>query len=67
MVLITASGMILILVIAMMYRRRHVNVNRPARLVTRAIWWRAKRVRAANDNMRQSVVYKVEHRRPRRS
>jgi hypothetical protein len=34
--------------------------------VTRAIWWRAKRARAANDNMRQGFVYRVEHRRPRR-
>jgi hypothetical protein len=41
MILITASAIVLMLLVAMIDRGWHVNVNRPARLVFNAILWRA--------------------------
>jgi hypothetical protein len=66
MLLMTTCGVILMLLIARTYLRRYVSVDQSARRATRALVFRARKVRAANDNVRQCFVYKVEHGRPRR-
>jgi hypothetical protein len=62
---IVGSILIVAIAIGMIYRHHKVS-RRPAERLIKAVRQRVQNGRPANDNAKQSFVYRVEKRRPRR-